>query len=167
MSDEHIFCKQVTYHLRTETSQQAGFYLFWYKQILLKMVPLLAMVPTLLIFSSSRSSPNNVAFSFISSGFRSLSCTSISSGGPFRYCLNSDCSNVPVDEHEEHYVICSLTVLTCRMLHVTVATTHQHNTDHIGSKTQLKVEVNREWEMYETRVGKNMNCLVLLASYTM
>ena len=56
---------------------------------------LLATVPTLLIFSSSRSSPNNVALSFTSSGFLSLSCTSISSGGPFKYCRNSDCSNVP------------------------------------------------------------------------
>ena len=62
---------------------------------------LLATVPTLLIFSSSRSSPNNVALSFTSSGFLSLSWTSISRGGPFKYCRNSDCSNVPAKK-EKH-----------------------------------------------------------------
>ena len=60
---------------------------------------ILETVPTLLIFSSSRSSPKSVGFSTCFSAIRSLSWISICRGGPYRHSLNWDESIMPKNEH--------------------------------------------------------------------
>ena len=62
---------------------------------------ILETVPTLLIFSSSRSSPKSVGFRTCFSTIRSLSWISICRGGPYRHSLNWDGSIMPTSKQDQ------------------------------------------------------------------
>ena len=76
------------YYLDSRDKRQLSYYI-------------LETVPTLLIFSSSRSSPKSVGFRTCFSTIRSLSWISICRGGPYRHSLNWDGSIMPTNKQDQ------------------------------------------------------------------